>query len=127
MSAELGARSAERRTQTVEPLFARTKSLADALPPKRSCDAIARQLIRSAMSIGANYRAARRARSPAEFCAKLGISEEEADETTYWLELLVDAGLVPAPKLAELRKEVNEITAMIVSSIKTAKRRKEAK
>ena len=129
-----GARNAERGTRTAESLLDRTKALAirvvklvDALPAKRSCDAIGRQLIRSATSIGANYRAARRGRSPAEFCAKLGISEEEADETSYWLELLVDSELVAASKLESLRREVDEITAMIVSSIKTARRRRNAR
>ena len=139
MSAERGVRNAElqtddsslRRDSVSEPLKVRTKALAvrviklvDALPTKRSAEAISRQLVRSAMSVGANYRAACRARSPAEFCAKLGIVEEEADETTYWLELLVDAELVPAAKLADLRREVNEITAMVIASIKTARGRK---
>jgi four helix bundle protein len=105
-------------------LAVRVIKLVDALPSKRSCDVIGRQLIRSATSIGANYRAAPRGRSPAEFCAKLGISEEEADETSYWLELLVDADMVSEAKLASLRAEVNDIAAMIVSSIKTARRRK---
>jgi four helix bundle protein len=102
----------------------RVIKLVDALPNKRSADVIGRQVIRSATSVGANYRAAQRARSPAEFCAKLGISEEEADETSYWLELLVDADLVSEAKLAKLRQEADEITAMIVSSIKTARGRK---
>jgi four helix bundle protein len=79
-------------------------------------------LIRSATSIGANYRAARRGRSPAEFCAKLGIAEEEADETSYWLELLIEAELVKPTKLTDLQREVDEITAMIIGSIKTARR-----
>ncbi len=72
--------------------------------------------------MGANYRAARRARSPAEFCAKLGIVEEEADESVYWLELLVDGKIVKQELLVELLKEASEITAMVVSSIQTAKR-----
>jgi four helix bundle protein len=108
-------------------LAVRVIKLVDALPAKRSCDAIARQLIRSATSIGANYRSARRGRSPAEFCAKLGIAEEEADETSYWLELLVEAGLVSEATLDSLRREVHEITAMIVSSIKTARNRKDSR
>ena len=130
-NSERGARNAERSEKPGADLLARTKAvgvrvikLVDALPPKRSADAIGRQLIRSATSIGANYRAAKRARSTAEFCAKLGIVEEEADETSYWLELLVETGLMKAEKLSALQNEVNEITAMIVRSIKTARTRK---
>ncbi|MBC8115174.1 MAG: four helix bundle protein [Candidatus Saccharimonas sp.] len=111
------------------PLLIRTKQFAlrvmrlvDSLPRSRSADVIGRQMLRSATSVGANYRAARRARSPAEFCAKLGIVEEEADESIYWLELLVDGKIVKQELLVELLKEANEITAMVVSSIQTAKR-----
>jgi four helix bundle protein len=136
MNAERGVRSAECRTNgsTVdEPLRMRTKKkalrvikLVDALPTKRSAEAIARQLVRSAMSVGANYRAACRARSPAEFCAKLGIVEEESDETSYWLELLADAEIVSQPKLTDLQREVHEITAMVIASIKTARNRRKS-
>jgi four helix bundle protein len=109
-------------------LRARTKAFAlrsirvvDALPRGRAADVIGRQLLRSATSVGANYRSACRGRSAAEFCSKLGIVEEEADESAYWLELLGEAGLVPADRLADLHKEAGEITAMVVASIKTAK------
>jgi four helix bundle protein len=95
--------------------------LADALPHRRSCDVIVKQLLRSATSVGANYRAACRARSTAEFCSKLGIVEEEADESVYWLETLVAAELVRPELLADLIAEANEILAMVVASIKTAK------
>jgi four helix bundle protein len=82
------------------------------------------QLLRSGTSVGANYRAACRARSPAEFCAKLGIVEEEADESIYWMELLVEGQLVPERLLSNLVKEANEIVALVVASIKTARRGK---
>ena len=112
------------------PLFVRSKQFAlrvirlvDTLPRKNlSGDVIGRQLLRSATSVGANYRAACRARSSAEFCAKLGIVEEEADESVYWLELLADGNIVKRELLTDLLNEANEITAMVVSSIQTAKR-----
>jgi four helix bundle protein len=76
-------------------------------------------LLRSGTSVGANYRAACRAKSRADLIAKLGIVEEEADECLYWMELLIEAGIVPEAKLKGLMAEVNEIVAMTVSSIKT--------
>ena len=95
--------------------------LVDSLPATRSCDVIGRQLLRSATSVGANYRSAKRARSTAEFLAKLGIVEEEADESAYWLDLLTSATLVVEERLKPLKQEIHEITAMIVSSIRTAR------
>ncbi len=80
--------------------------------------------MRSATSVGANYRAACRARSTADMIAKLKIVEEEADETLYWLELLIEADLMPVSRLTPLMQEVNEIIAMTVASIKTLRRRK---
>ena len=79
------------------------------------------QLLRAGTSVGANYRAACRARSPAEFRAKLGIVEEECDETMYWLELIVAAGLLPGNRLADLHKEADQILSIIVTSINTSK------
>ena len=73
---------------------------------------------------GANYRAACRAKSEADMIAKLGIVEEESDETLYWLELLIESGLIPEKRLADLMQEVNEILAMTVSSIKTLRKNK---
>ncbi len=72
-----------------------------------------------ATSVGANYRAACKGKSKADFIAKLGIVEEEGDETMYWMELLIEAGLVPAARLSNLMKEADEIVTMTVSSIKT--------
>ena len=80
-------------------------------------------MLRSGTSIGANYRAAGRARSKAEFAAKIGIVVEEADETVFWLELLVETGIVPEAKLSELLKEANELVAIFVASQRTARAR----
>ncbi len=79
------------------------------------------QLLRSATAVGANYRAAARARSRADFTAKMGIVEEECDETLYWLEMLVELQLINADRLKELRAEGNEILAIVVASIRTAR------
>ena len=112
------------------PLLGRTKKFAlrtirlvESLPNNRTADVIGKQLLRSATSVGANYRAACRARSSAEFRAKLGIVEEESDETIYWMELLVESGMVKAELLSGLIQEANEITAMTVASIRTARQR----
>jgi len=78
------------------------------------------QLLRSACSVAANYRAACRARSKADFISKLGIAEEEADESLFWLELLVESGLVPSKRLEQLLKEADELTAIFVASRKTS-------
>ncbi len=98
--------------------------LGDSLPRTRSADVVGRQLIRCATSVGANYRSAQRARTHKDFLYKLGIVEEEADESCYWLELLADSGQVKASRLDDLRKEGNEITAIIVACIRTGKRKK---
>ena len=108
----------------------RTKKLAlrviravESLPRGRSADVIGKQLLRCAMSVGANYRAACRGKSTSDVIAKLGIVEEEADEAIYWMELLVEGGFIAAPKLQELLTEMNEIVAMTVASIKTLRSR----
>ena len=105
-------------------LALRVIELVEALPKTRSAEVIGRQLLRSATSVGANYRAACRGKSTADVLSKLAIVEEEGDETGYWLELLIEAGIVPQSQLADLLKETNEIVAMIVASIKTLRRRK---
>jgi len=84
---------------------------------------ISHQLLRSGMSVAANYRAVCRARSRPEFLAKLAIVIEEADESAFWLELLVDAGLVPESKLKELKSEANQLVAIFNASRTTAKKR----
>jgi len=80
-----------------------------------------RQLLRAATSIGANYRAACRARSRAEFVAKLGIVLEEADEAVFWLELLTETAVGSRAKLESLVKEADELTSIFVTSLRTAK------
>ncbi|HTW92883.1 MAG TPA: four helix bundle protein [bacterium] len=97
--------------------------LVEALPRSRTADVVSRQLLRSATSVGANYRAACRGRSVADVVAKLGIVLEESDETIYWLELLVESGTVPASKVADLVSEADELVAMTVASIKTLRSR----
>lgn len=95
--------------------------LARTLDDDRVGRTIGNPLLRSASSVGANCRAACRARSSAEFRVKLGICEEEADESVYWIELLIDSGLVKHELLAPRLAEANELTAIIVASIKTSK------
>lgn len=95
----------------------------DSLPKKKSADVIGRQLLKSATSIGANYRSARRARSRADFISKMNIALEEADETAYRLEMALDSELVDTDTIASLLKEANELTAVFTSSVKTAKKR----
>jgi four helix bundle protein len=109
----------------------RTKKLAvamikqmDKLPNSRSADVVARQIIRSGISIGANYRAACRAKSTADMINKMKIVEEEADETQYWLEILMEAGLVPQEQITTIYEETDEILAMTVASLKTLRNRK---
>lgn len=99
--------------------------LVETLPVGRTtANVIGRQLMRSATSVGSNYRAACRAKSPADFIAKMGIVEEEADECLYWLELLVEAGIIDQDKTRIIEAEANELLAITISSIKTAKRNK---
>ena len=97
--------------------------LVEALPRNVVADTIGRQLVRSGTSVAANYRAACRAKSRADFVAKMGTVEEESDETSFWIDLLVAADLVPRPKLDALLKEADEITAIVVASIRTARTR----
>ena len=113
-------------------LKARTKQfglrivkVVDALPNTIAGQEIGRQLLRSGMSVGANYRAACRGRSVAEFAAKLGIveeEEEEADESAFWLEVVGESGLLRKRRVASLLEEANEITAIMTSSRKTTRR-----
>jgi four helix bundle protein len=95
--------------------------LVDSLPQRRSADVIGKQLLRAGTAVGANYRASCRARSQAEFRAKLGIVEEEADESAYWMELLIEAELVRKMLVENLLQEANEILAMVVASIRTSR------
>jgi four helix bundle protein len=92
-----------------------------ALPRTEEARILGKQVLRSGTSIGANYRAACRARSRAEFIAKLGIVLEEADETVFWLELLRDAGIFSDRKLRKIVQEANELVAIFVASMRTVK------
>src|SRR5947209_3973962 len=92
----------------------------ESLPRGRTTDVIGRQLVRAGTSVGANYRAACRAKSPADFVSKMGTVEEEADEALSWMELLVEARLVQSERVQHLMAEAEEILAMVVASIITA-------
>lgn len=111
-----------------EELKKRTKAfslkvieLVEQLPRSRTAEIIGKQLLRAATSVGANYRAACRARSQADFVSKIGIVEEEADESAYWMELLLEARVIGDGNISNLLKEVNELTAIFVASGKTAR------
>jgi four helix bundle protein len=101
----------------------RVLKLVAALPRTVEGRAIGSQLVRSRTSVGANYRAACRGRSKGEFISKLGTVEEEADESAYWMELIIDAGLLKANRVAALRQEADELTAMMAASLISASRR----
>lgn len=121
-SAELACGESREQLRPRTKAFAlRVIKLVEALPKGRTADVIGKQLLRAATSVGANYRAACRGRSKAEFVAKLGIVEEECDEVLYWFELLTESGLVNPAKLAALIDEGDAILAMIVRSIRTAR------
>ena len=100
----------------------RILKLMDHLPRNTSGRAIGSQLVRSGTSVGANYRAACRSRSRAEFAAKLGVVAEEADETVYWLEVIRDGNLLAAKKLTDLLKEADELTAIFTAGRRTSSR-----
>src|SRR5436190_23575828 len=93
--------------------------LVEDLPRGRSADAIGNQLLRSGTSVGANYRAACRARSRREFLAKLGIVEEEADESQFWMDLIIAHGWADTERVLKLREEARQLVAIIVTSIRT--------
>ena len=98
--------------------------LVESLPSSKSADVIGKQLLRCGTSVGANYRASCRAKSAADFIAKMGIVEEEADEVIYWVELLIESGLIERGRVEALLGEANELVAIVVSSIRTARGRK---
>jgi len=96
--------------------------LTEALPHGRAADVIGRQLLRSATSVAANDRSACRAKSPRDFIAKMGIVEEEADESLFWLDLLLESGTAASPNIQRLQREADELIAMTVASVRTARR-----
>jgi len=111
--------------QRTKKFALRILDLADTLPHTRSGNVIAGQIVRSGSSVAANYRALCRAKSRADFINKTSIVEEEADESCFWLELLIDRGLLGARRVQPLLKEANELTAIFVASRKTAVSRPE--
>ena len=115
---------------TPEELKKRTKEfalrcmkLADALPRTRSGNIVAAQLIRSATSVGANYRATCRARSDPDFISKMGITLEEADESVYWMEIIVESKMQSEKRVSALLKESNELVSIFVASLNTVQKR----
>ncbi len=115
-----------------EDLAERTKQFAvkiiklvASLPKTQETNVIGYQILKSGTSIGANYREAKRARSRADFIAKLGICEQETDETIYWLELLIESKIVSPPLLKNLIDEARQLLAIFITSSKTAKHRKQ--
>lgn len=128
VTASSGRSAGDGIVDSIKDLKDRTKQFAlrvmrlhRSLPRQEEAKIIGRQLLRSGTSVGANYRAACRARSRAEFVAKLGIVLEEADETVFWLELLQESQIVSAQKLGPLVQEASELTSIFVASICTAK------
>lgn len=97
-------------------------TLVESLPSTETCRILGRQLLRSGTSVGANYRAAKRAKSPADFISKMGTVEEEADESGYWMELLMDSGKIEPTAAEGLHRESVELLAIAVASINTARR-----
>ena len=95
--------------------------LAESLPNTRTAKVIRNQMLRCGPAVGANYRASCRAKSKPDFISKMGTVEEEADETIYWMELLIDAEIVKRSRIADLLDEADEILSIVVSSIKTAR------
>ncbi|WP_099290821.1 MULTISPECIES: four helix bundle protein [unclassified Butyricimonas] len=93
--------------------------LVEKLPRTQLAKVVCDQILRSSLSVGANYRAVCRAKSDKDFISKMKIVEEECDETVYWLEIMEEAHLLSESDIAPLKKEANELVAMIVASIKT--------
>lgn len=110
----------ELRTRT--KVFAlRVIRMSQALPRNREANVIGQQILRSATGMAANYRAAGRSRSKAEFIAKIGVVVEEADETVFWLEMLAESGIVRTAKLQNLLAEATQLVAIFTASRKTAR------
>ena len=97
--------------------------LIETLPPSRTSDVIGKQLLRSGTSVGANYRSACRARSRPDFISKIEIAIEEADESLYWMELLIQASIIPESRLSDLLKETDELIAILTASAITTKKK----
>lgn len=116
---ELNARDLRARTKAFALRIIRLYS---SLPKTTEAQVLGKQVLRSGTSVGAHYREATRARSPAEFISKIEVGLQELEETVYWLELLVEGRFVDESRLSELLREAEELTAIFVSSVKTAKK-----
>src|SRR5437667_11878093 len=125
-NSEFGMRNEPDLKRRTNAFALRILKLIDALPKTTAGRALASQIVRAGTSVAANYRAACRGKSTADFIAKMGIVEEEADETLFWLELLEESQLVTAGKLTAIKQEANELIAITVASIKTARRNRQA-
>jgi len=112
---------AEELQERTRKFAVRMVRLFRALPNCPEARTVGQQLLRSGTSVAANYRAACKARSPADSISKLGIVEEESDETVFWLEFLVDTGLIRRDRMLDLTKEAKELTAIFAASRRTAK------
>jgi four helix bundle protein len=110
----------ELRTRT-KSFALRVNRMSQALPRSREANVLVQQVLRSATGMAANYRAAGRSRSKAEFIAKIGVVVEEADETVFWLEMLLESGLIRPEKLQNLLAEATQLVAIFTASRKTAK------
>ncbi len=110
--------------QRTQQFALRIIKLCKSLPAGKDADVIGKQLLRSGTSVGANYRAASRARSQADFISKITICEEEADESGYWMELIIASGLMKKELVNDLSKEAGELTAIFTASDKTARANK---
>ncbi|HAV22088.1 MAG: hypothetical protein A2X67_14225 [Ignavibacteria bacterium GWA2_55_11] len=115
----MNANELKRRTKTFTIDIIR---FSETLPQTRTCGVIQGQLVRSGCSVGANYRSACRARSKKDFVLKIGYCEEESDECSYWLEILVESGITPLDVARPLLKEAQELTAIFSASRMTARR-----
>jgi four helix bundle protein len=120
------AMSPEQMKQRTKQFAIRIIRLVEALPNDKASVELGRQLLRAGTSVGANYRAACRAKSPRDFVHKLGIVEEESDEASFWMELLIETERLNPKRSLPLLKESNEILAMVVASINTVKRRSQS-
>ena len=118
----INAMKSDQLKERTKQFALRIMRLVDALPKSSKGRAIANQIVRSGTSVAVNYRAACRARSRAEFISRVGVVEEEADETALWLELIIDDKLMPEVKIRPLHTEASELTAIVAASYISASR-----
>ena len=123
MSDEVAANS--RLRERTKAFALRVIRLYSSLSKDTLSQVMGKQLLRSGTSVGAHYRETTRARSDAEFISKIELGLQELEETGYWLELLIDAEIIPANRLEKLLEEASQLTAMMVASVKTAKNRRD--